>query len=93
MAVFIVLWPYLLTTKIRCLQKNKIGHTNAPTKFIAFDLFWQSIFFKDRNHLSQFLYCGYYVMYIVHSMPTQNENIQASEICGMGWPGFQFINL
>ena len=27
MAVFIVLWPYLLTTKLRCLQKNNIGHT------------------------------------------------------------------
>ena len=28
MAVFIVLWPYLLTTKLRCLQKNNIGHTS-----------------------------------------------------------------
>ena len=27
MTVFIVLWPYLLTTKLRCLQKNNIGHT------------------------------------------------------------------
>ena len=27
MAIFIVLWPYLLTTKRRCLQKNIIGHT------------------------------------------------------------------
>ena len=27
MAIFIVLWPYLLTTKLRCLQKNNIGHT------------------------------------------------------------------
>ena len=27
MAVFIVLWPYLLTTKLRCLQKNNIVHT------------------------------------------------------------------
>ena len=24
---FILLWPYLLTTKLRCLQKNYIGHT------------------------------------------------------------------
>ena len=30
MAAFIVLWPYLLTTKHRCLQKNNIGHTNLP---------------------------------------------------------------
>ena len=29
MLVFIVLWPYLLTTKLRCLHKNKIGHTSA----------------------------------------------------------------
>ena len=29
MAVFIVLWPYLLTTKLRCLQKNNIRH-NIP---------------------------------------------------------------
>ena len=28
MAIFIVLWLYLLTTKLRCLQKNNIGHTN-----------------------------------------------------------------
>ena len=27
MAIFIVLWPYLLTAKLRCLQKNNIGHT------------------------------------------------------------------
>ena len=27
-AVFIVLWPHLLTTKLRCLLKNNFGHTN-----------------------------------------------------------------
>ena len=32
MAVFIVLWSYLLTTKLRCLQKKNIGHTNVPSK-------------------------------------------------------------
>ena len=32
MAVFIVLWPYLPTTKLRCLQKNKIGHTKDGVK-------------------------------------------------------------
>ena len=26
-AVFIVLWPFLLTTKLSCLQKNQSGHT------------------------------------------------------------------
>ena len=28
MAIFVVVWPYLLTTKLRCSQKNNIGHTN-----------------------------------------------------------------
>ena len=28
MAIFIVLWPYLLTIKLRCLQKNNFGHAN-----------------------------------------------------------------
>ena len=32
MVVFIVLWPYLLTTKLRCLQKNNIGHTNIGVR-------------------------------------------------------------
>ena len=27
MAVFVVLLPYLSTTKLRCLQKNNLGHT------------------------------------------------------------------
>ena len=29
MAVFVVLWPYLLITKLRCLQKNNTGHTKT----------------------------------------------------------------
>ena len=29
MTVFIVLWPYLLTVKLRCLQKNNIEHTRV----------------------------------------------------------------
>ena len=29
MAVFVVLWPYLLTTKLSGLQKNNFGHTKA----------------------------------------------------------------
>ena len=37
MAVFIVLWPHLLTTKLRCLQKNNIGHTRL---YIAPILWW-----------------------------------------------------
>ena len=31
MVVFIVLWPYLITTKLRCWQKNNIGHTTQGT--------------------------------------------------------------
>ena len=31
MTFFLVLWPYLLTTKLRCLQKNNIGHTKQGT--------------------------------------------------------------
>ena len=29
MAILVVLWSYLLTTKLSCLQKNNIGHTNV----------------------------------------------------------------
>ena len=29
MAIFVVLWSYLLTTKLRCLQKNNFGHTTG----------------------------------------------------------------
>ena len=29
MADFVVLWPYLLTTKLSCLQKNNFGHTKS----------------------------------------------------------------
>ena len=35
MAVFIVLWPYLLTTKLMCLQKNNIGHTKYAMHFAS----------------------------------------------------------
>ena len=36
MAIFVVLKPYLLTTKLRCLQKNVFGHTNVPSKYLVF---------------------------------------------------------
>ena len=32
MSIFIVLWLYLLTTQLRCLQKNNIGHTKGHDK-------------------------------------------------------------
>ena len=37
MAIFIVLWPYLLTTKLRCLQKNNIGHTSTWSINVSLD--------------------------------------------------------
>ena len=33
MAVFIVLWPYLLTTKLRCLQRNNSGHSKMHVRY------------------------------------------------------------
>ena len=33
MAIFTVLWSYLLTTKLSCLQKNNFGHTTAYLRF------------------------------------------------------------
>ena len=32
MAIFIVLWPCLFTTKLSCLQKNKWGHANQEQR-------------------------------------------------------------
>ena len=32
MAVFIVHWPCLLTIKLSCLQKYKLGHAKVPTR-------------------------------------------------------------
>ena len=29
MVLFIILWPFLSTTKLRCWQKNNIGHTKG----------------------------------------------------------------
>ena len=34
MAVLIVLWLYLLTTKLRCLQKNNIEHTKKGLAYL-----------------------------------------------------------
>ena len=33
MAVFIILWPSLLTTKLSCLQRNNFGHTNLKGQY------------------------------------------------------------
>ena len=34
MAIFVVLWSYLLTIKLSCLQKNNFGHTNSRYNFV-----------------------------------------------------------
>ena len=39
MAIFVVLWPYLLTTKLSCLQKNNFEHTilvNIPNLYCLY---------------------------------------------------------
>ena len=39
MAVFVVFWPYLLTTKLSCLQKNNFEHTNT---YVSYFQHWDS---------------------------------------------------
>ena len=39
MAVFIVLWSCLFTTKLSCLQKNKFGHT----KYIVHTMYYEYV--------------------------------------------------
>ena len=56
MAIFVVLWSYLLTTKLSCLQKNNFGHTNVGTCAITafLETGWHaksqslSFFFQDQ---------------------------------------------
>jgi hypothetical protein len=44
MAVFAVLWPYLLTTKLSCLHKNNFGHTMARSMMtLNFQLMEQTL--------------------------------------------------
>ena len=38
MAIFVVLWSYLLTTKLNCLQKNNFGHTNIYTPALSWTI-------------------------------------------------------
>ena len=42
MIVFIFIWPYLLTTKLRCLQKNTFGHTNVLCRSCKYGKFEES---------------------------------------------------
>ena len=57
MAIFVVLRPYLLTTKLNCLQKNKPGHTNFPTNwndmtFLWFDLSCSTVHVPNAGTLN-----------------------------------------
>ena len=55
-AIFIVLWSYLVTTKLRSLQKNNIGHTNKVGSLllriqnnVALDFLIQSLLKKSSS--------------------------------------------
>ena len=56
MAVFIILWPYLLTTKLRGLQLNNVGHTIISTgdmkfkEYLGFPQIISERFFKILDH-------------------------------------------
>ena len=38
MAIFIVLWPYLLTTKLKSVIRHNLGHSNRATKRVKTSL-------------------------------------------------------
>ena len=50
MAVFEVLWPNLLITKLRCFQKNNFGHTNEQYELsmYSFQLAWYVSFLLQK---------------------------------------------
>ena len=55
MAIFVVLWSYLLTTKLSCLRKNKSGHTKGTRlkKLFTYERYaperrWL-VFYKSRS--------------------------------------------
>ena len=55
MAIFVVLWSCLLTTKLRCLQKNNFGHTKELPHVCVMSLPGSSpssfavLFFKKKS--------------------------------------------
>ena len=54
MAVFIVLWSYLLTTKLRCLQNNNTEHTSSGVVHIIYNTLcnW-CLMVHNNNHIIQ----------------------------------------
>ena len=80
MAVFVVLWPYLLTTELRCLQKNNIGHTKRggqKTKKVVYHclenyrascpLFFLHTVGLDTYYILQIKYSMNYLIWLIYS--------------------------
>ena len=66
MSALILLLPYLLTTKVRCLQKNNIGHTNAGAirrveEDLGRPILWDICILhtNERPFIKYFMYCDY----------------------------------
>ena len=78
MAILVLLWPYLLTTKLSCLQKNNFGHNIEGECQIEEDNFLQALFAKSE--LQCWLqcsindHCKYYTWF-------SNENEDVSDEC------------
>ena len=55
MAVFIVLWPYLLTTKLKFVIRHNLGHSKPVVSKLS--VFCQSIFvnLKDLSFIEQLM--------------------------------------
>ena len=49
MAVFVVLLPYLLTTKLSCLQINNFGHTKLTAGLINNDFAYTAFTDKETD--------------------------------------------
>ena len=56
MALFIVFWPYLLITKLRCLQKNNFGHTKVElARYILCTCLLKGVAFESSEPVEQLL--------------------------------------
>ena len=49
MAVFIVLWPDLLTTKLKSVIRHNLGHSNLATCKDLFTKKWLHVRIFDKN--------------------------------------------
>ena len=55
MAIFVVLWFYLLNTKLSCLQKKNIGHTNCTCTYLQLT-YTQKKSDELRNRLGRLIF-------------------------------------